>query len=205
MHYVSSVSLFVLALASVSCGLNVINTGGASAEPSISLPEKCAGGEILDTTTLHVGEHDIKVTTRSCKGTLQSKRNARRSGLNLAEKRQINLCANPICPLTCESPNNPGAPPIDCSQLTTSFMALGNLTFTVPPEGITSFVLGQCGASLLNGDLIELESCFNTLGSKIAALSAACPTSIEAVCPSSIFAPFIDWEFFLALASILPE
>ncbi|KAF8578366.1 hypothetical protein K439DRAFT_485924 [Ramaria rubella] len=50
---------------------------------------------------------------------------------------QSYLYCEPGLGIDLESHNNP------CSQLTISSMALGNFTFTVPPEGITSFVLGH--------------------------------------------------------------
>jgi hypothetical protein len=59
-----------------------------------SLQESCVSGKILDTTTLHAGGHDIKVTTKSCPAFSHTARQALPLGAraDTIEKRQNSVC-----------------------------------------------------------------------------------------------------------------
>ncbi|KAF8577061.1 hypothetical protein K439DRAFT_1622369 [Ramaria rubella] len=131
--------------------------------------EPCANGQVLNTSVYDAGEHQIKITTKSCPG--KSKRNDLL--IESVERRQTQNVCNVACNnIICAGDGNPESP-IGCAELISS-LSDSSLTFTTAGNTETIFEVGQCQGSFGNGSPDPLIYCFSALATHISTLTSFC-------------------------------
>ncbi|KAF8531082.1 hypothetical protein JB92DRAFT_243534 [Gautieria morchelliformis] len=158
-----------------------VAVGVVTAAPSVD-HAKCAGAQLVSSTTLHVGGHDVLLTTHSCSPSAVERRQTTPTTF-------VNVCGS-TCTTSCNSVTGI-LPPIsdDCQTIENAIVILQSTmssTFLVQPNHLKTLTFGTCSYFFENIGPTELQSCWADLSSFGHAAGAACFPPVQPFFPEGL-------------------